>query len=92
MPWFWSDQYDNKLQMVGVSGPADSTVVLGDPESRSFTVTRFEGEVLVEVDAVNRPRDFVLARRLVAQRATRSGGFPADAEVLTDLFPQPARR
>lgn len=69
IPWFWSDQYDVKLQIVGLSGEHDSTVLRGDSDSRSFALFYFKGEKLIAVDAVNRPAEFMLAKKLVPQAA-----------------------
>lgn len=63
VPWFWSDQYDLKLQLVGLSHGYDQCVVRGDPASRSFSALYLRGETLLAVDAVNRPIDFMAAKR-----------------------------
>ncbi len=68
VPWFWSDQYDLKLQMVGFSTEAERGVVRGDPDSRQFAVFHFNGDTLVAADAVNSPREFMVARQLVGKR------------------------
>ncbi|MBS7542185.1 NAD(P)/FAD-dependent oxidoreductase [Ancylobacter oerskovii] len=65
VPWFWSDQADLKLQMVGLSRPGDAEVVRGDPASRRFSVFRFREERLVAIESVNRPADHMLGRRLL---------------------------
>jgi 3-phenylpropionate/trans-cinnamate dioxygenase ferredoxin reductase subunit len=64
-PWFWSDQYDLKLQMVGLSQGYDRTVVRGDIDSAAFSVFYFEGEKLLAVDSVNKPADHMQARRIL---------------------------
>lgn len=69
IPWFWSDQYDVKLQIVGLSGEHDSTILRGDSDSRSFALFYFKGDKLIAVDAVNRPAEFMLAKKLVPQAA-----------------------
>lgn len=66
VPWFWSDQADLKLQIVGLAGPADSSVLRGDPASRRFSVFRFREGVLTAIESVNRPADHMLGRRLLA--------------------------
>ena len=68
VPWFWSDQYDLKLQMVGFSGDGDTTVTRGDPEARRFAVFHLRDGVLVAADAVNSPREFMACRQLVGKR------------------------
>lgn len=65
IPWFWSDQYDVKLQTVGLSGTHDKTVLRGDPSTRSFALFYFEGDKLVAMDAINRPAEFMVAKKLV---------------------------
>ena len=66
VPWFWSDQYDLKLQMVGLSQGHDAVVIRGDMAARAFTAFYLRGGLLIAADAVNRPADFMLARKLVA--------------------------
>jgi 3-phenylpropionate/trans-cinnamate dioxygenase ferredoxin reductase subunit len=70
VPWFWSDQYDVKLQMVGLSAGHDAAVVRGDPErGRSFAVFYLRDGALIAVDAVNRAPEFMMSKQLIAQRA-----------------------
>jgi 3-phenylpropionate/trans-cinnamate dioxygenase ferredoxin reductase subunit len=69
VPWFWSDQYDLKLQIVGLSAGYDEVVVRGDPATRSFAAFYLGGGQLLAVDAVNSPRDFAHGKRLVAAQA-----------------------
>ena len=76
VPWFWSDQYDLKLQMVGFSTDAEHEVVRGDPEENTFATFHFRGDTLIAADAVNRPREFMVARQLV--------GRPVDPKQLAD--------
>jgi len=78
-PWFWSDQYDLKLQMAGLAVAYDDLVVRGDPDDgRELTVLYLRGQVVIAADAVNRPADFAAARRLIA------AGTPVDVDVLRD--------
>jgi 3-phenylpropionate/trans-cinnamate dioxygenase ferredoxin reductase subunit len=65
IPWFWSDQYDVKLQMVGLSADHDQAVVRGKLGDRSFTVFYLRDGVLIAADAVNSSRDFMACRKLV---------------------------
>jgi 3-phenylpropionate/trans-cinnamate dioxygenase ferredoxin reductase subunit len=67
VPWFWSDQYDLKLQMAGLSQGHDRCVMRGSPEARSFCAFYLQGPRVLAVDAVNRPGDFMLVRRALAQ-------------------------
>jgi 3-phenylpropionate/trans-cinnamate dioxygenase ferredoxin reductase subunit len=66
-PWFWSDQYDVKLQIVGLAEGYDQTVLRGDPKSDSFAAFYLANGRLLAVDAVNRPREFMIAKKLVAR-------------------------
>lgn len=68
VPWFWSDQYDLKLQMAGLSQGYDRLVVRGDINGESFSVFYLRKHVLIAADAVNRPQEFMLARKLIADR------------------------
>ncbi|GGY56942.1 NAD(P)/FAD-dependent oxidoreductase [Parvularcula lutaonensis] len=86
VPWFWSDQYDLKLQTAGLLHGYDSTIVRGDPGTRAFSVVYLKGAQLLAVDAVNAPRDFVMARKLIGDRASVDRDRIADAGVaLTEL-------
>jgi 3-phenylpropionate/trans-cinnamate dioxygenase ferredoxin reductase component len=69
VPWFWSDQFDNKLLIVGLSQGFDQQVLRGDPASRSFSVCYLQGGELLAVEAINNPKDYVAARKLIAERA-----------------------
>jgi 3-phenylpropionate/trans-cinnamate dioxygenase ferredoxin reductase component len=66
-PWFWSDQYDLKLQMAGLSSGHDATVMRGAPESRSFMIFYMREGHVIAADAVNRVADFNIAKKLVAE-------------------------
>ncbi len=68
-PWFWSNQYDLKLQTVGISAGHDATVLRGDPATRSFSVLYLKQGKLIAVDAVNMVKDYVQARKLVEEGA-----------------------
>jgi 3-phenylpropionate/trans-cinnamate dioxygenase ferredoxin reductase subunit len=76
VPWFWSDQGDVKLQMVGLSGDATRSVLRGSSDAASFSVFHYAGERLVAIDSVNRPADHVLGRRMIG-----AGISPAPALV-----------
>jgi 3-phenylpropionate/trans-cinnamate dioxygenase ferredoxin reductase component len=69
-PWFWSDQYDLKLQMAGLSQGFEQAVVRGDSrQGRSFSVFYLAGGQVLAVDCVNRPKDFMLGKKLIATPA-----------------------
>jgi 3-phenylpropionate/trans-cinnamate dioxygenase ferredoxin reductase subunit len=65
LPWFWSDQYDLKLQTIGIATGHDATVVRGDPATRSFSVAYLRGGHIVALDCVNAARDYVQGRKLI---------------------------
>ena len=69
VPWFWSDQYENKLFIVGLSQGHDQEITRGDPATRSFSVCYLRGGELLAVEAINHSKDYVAARKLVADRA-----------------------
>jgi len=81
VPWFWSDQFDNKLLIVGLSQGHDRQVLRGDPAARSFTVCYLRGGELLAVEAVNHSKDYMAARRLIAERARPDPDRLADARV-----------
>ena len=68
VPWFWSDQFDLKLQMVGISDGYDAVVQRGSMDADDFAMFYFEDGALIAVDAVNRPREFMACRKLVPER------------------------
>ena len=76
LPWFWSDQYEHKLQMAGFSSDAEESVLRGDPAANQFAVFYLKAGALVAVDAVNSPRDFMAAKQLY--------GKPVDRAALAD--------
>lgn len=81
VPWFWSDQYDLKLQMVGFSAEADEQVVRGDPDTGSFARFYLRDGVVIAVDAVNRPKEFMVSKQLVANRTRVDAGRLEDESV-----------
>jgi 3-phenylpropionate/trans-cinnamate dioxygenase ferredoxin reductase subunit len=86
VPWFWSDQYDLKLQIAGLSEGYDDVVIRGNPAERSFSCLYLEQGRLIATDAINAPRDFVQSRQLIAARAEIDTARLADVEVaLKDL-------
>lgn len=82
VPWFWSDQFDLKLQIAGLSQGHDTTVVRGNPaEGRSFAVFYLKDGVLIAVDAVNRPMEFLTARQLIGTHAQIAPARLADETI-----------
>lgn len=96
-PWFWSDQYDRKIQMAGQSTGGDASAVRGDENADAFSVWHYRGGRLVGVDTVNNSRDHLLARRLLDAGITPSPSQVEDSQFdLATLLPagpavQPAR-
>ncbi|MRL69242.1 NAD(P)/FAD-dependent oxidoreductase [Brevundimonas sp. SPF441] len=78
VPWFWSDQYDVKLQIAGLPFDADRQVVRGDPTASGFAVFHLNGDRIVCVEAVNAPPEFMAGKQLIA-KAT-----PVDVDKLAD--------
>ena len=72
MPWFWSDQYDLKLQMLGFSADGEETVLRGDMEANEFAVFYLKADKIVAVDAVNCPREFMAAKQLVGKTVDKA--------------------
>jgi len=86
VPWFWSNQYDLKLQTVGLSTGHDAAVLRGDPAARSFSVVYLKAGRVVALDCVNAVRDYVQGRALVVGGAAVDPAALADAAVpLKDL-------
>ncbi|PCI67502.1 MAG: pyridine nucleotide-disulfide oxidoreductase [Piscirickettsiaceae bacterium] len=78
VPWFWSDQYDLKLQTAGINSGYDQTIIRGDITSRSFAVFYLKQGRLLAVDAINRPAEFVAARNIITK------GIPVNPQHLQD--------
>ncbi|HEY0803010.1 MAG TPA: oxidoreductase C-terminal domain-containing protein, partial [Steroidobacteraceae bacterium] len=68
VPWFWSDQFDSKLLIAGLSQDYDQQILRGDPASRSFSVCYLKGSELIAVEAINHSKDYMAARKLIAER------------------------
>ena len=82
VPWFWSDQYDIKLQIAGLSDGYDDVVLRGDPAAGSFACFYLAGGVLIAVDAINSPREFMQSKKLIADRARPAPEDLANPELL----------
>ena len=80
-PWFWSNQYDLKLQTVGLSTGYDQAIMRGAPATRSFSVVYLKAGRVIALDCVNMVRDYVAGRKLVEARATPDVVALADPEV-----------
>lgn len=79
-PWFWSNQYDLKLQTVGLSLAADARVVRGDPASGSWSLVYLRAGAVVALDCINAPRDYVQGKALVERGARIAPDLLADAQ------------
>ena len=80
IPWFWSDQYDLKLQIAGLSTGFDTTVTRGNPDAGSFSVFYFKDGRVIASDSVNDPRSFIAARTHLKTKPR----WPADKIADTD--------
>ncbi|HEX5421616.1 MAG TPA: FAD-dependent oxidoreductase [Gammaproteobacteria bacterium] len=78
VPWFWSDQYQLKLQIAGLSRGYDEIAIRGIPEEHSFSAFYLRRGCLIAVDSINSPRDFMFGKKLIAAR------FGTSAAVLMD--------
>lgn len=78
VPWFWSDQYDLKLQIAGLAQPSDTLVQRGDPASRKFSVFHLRDGKVAAVEAVNAAPDYLVGKKLIAE------GKPVDPAKLAD--------
>lgn len=67
-PWFWSDQYDLKLQIAGVPIGCDDMVVRGVPDAPGFALFHMAGDLIQAVEAVNAPAEFLVGRQLIGRR------------------------
>ena len=87
-PWFWSNQYDLRLQTAGLSVGYDQTVIRGNPDDRAFSVVYLKGGRVIALDCVNMVKDYVQGRKLVEARVSPDLAKLADATVpLKELMP-----
>jgi 3-phenylpropionate/trans-cinnamate dioxygenase ferredoxin reductase component len=80
-PWFWSDQYDLKLQIAGLSAGYDEIVVRGSPEDRKFAAFYLKNGTLIAVDAINSPPEFLASKKLIMSGAKLSADILADTSI-----------
>lgn len=78
VPWFWSDQYDLKMQIAGLARPGDRLVQRGDPANRKFAIFHLRDGKVAAVEAVNAAPEYIVGRKLIAE------GTPMTAERLAD--------
>lgn len=81
VPWFWSDQYDVNLQMLGAPERWDRVVLRGDVSQLKFSAFYLQGGILVGVNALNNPKDIRPARQLIAERCLVDADLLANASV-----------
>jgi 3-phenylpropionate/trans-cinnamate dioxygenase ferredoxin reductase subunit len=81
IPWFWSDQYDLKLQIAGLSQGYDQTVLRGEPRERTFSCVYLRNGQMIAIDAINCAKDFLQAKSLIARHAIIDPLRLADARV-----------
>ena len=68
VPWFWSDQYDLKLQIAGLSEGYDETILRGDKKTKSFSCLYLKEGKIIAIDAINRPKDFIQSKVLIQEK------------------------
>lgn len=89
VPWFWSDQYDVKLQIAGLSHASDEIAVRGDPDGDSFAAFYLRDGRLAAVDAVNDPKAYMFARKAIGTGLKVTAGAVADPRTdLAALLPE----
>ena len=89
IPWFWSDQYELKLQTAGVNTGYDDIVLRGDPETRSFAAFYLRAGRLLAVDAINRPAEFVAARNIISKHLSVSAARLSDESIPAKALAKP---
>jgi len=90
-PWFWSDQYDLKLQIAGLSQGYDTHVIRGDPASRKFAVFYLRNGTLIAVDSVNSPPEFLASKKLIMSGAKLAPASLSDTSTpMKDIAAQAA--
>jgi 3-phenylpropionate/trans-cinnamate dioxygenase ferredoxin reductase subunit len=85
-PWFWTDQFDIRLQMTGLGSSADQWILRGDVKDRKFSLFYFRERRLLAVDSVNKPADHLAARKLIASRAALTPEQANDATLDLKAF------
>ena len=87
IPWFWSDQYDHKLQIVGLSGDHDTVTMRGDTSDSKFMLFYTREEELIAVDSINNSKEFLICRKLVTNKVKIKPSMISDpATNLNDLI------
>ena len=78
VPWFWSDQYDHKLQIVGLSGDHDEVVMRGSKSEQSFLLFYLKNKEIIAVNAINSSKEFLISKKLVANKVRISSDIISD--------------
>ncbi|ADU13187.1 NAD(P)/FAD-dependent oxidoreductase [Asticcacaulis excentricus] len=92
VPWFWSDQYDYKLQIAGLMRPGAKLITRGDPMTGAFSVFHLNtNQQVICVESVNRPADFMAGKQLIHKAVAVEDNVIADAESTLKPYLQAAR-
>lgn len=78
VPWFWSDQYDHKLQIVGLSGDHDEVIMRGSKSEQSFLLFYLKDKEIIAVNAINSSKEFLISKKLVANKVRISSDIISD--------------
>jgi 3-phenylpropionate/trans-cinnamate dioxygenase ferredoxin reductase component len=81
VPWFWSDQFENKLLIIGLSPGHDQAILRGDPAARSFSVCYLKDGELLALEAVNHSKDYMAARKVISERMRLDPNKLPDASI-----------
>ncbi len=81
VPWFWSDQYDLKMQIAGLMKPSDTAILRGNPSARKFAVFHLRDGAVAAVEAVNSAPEYIIGRKLAGMRAQVAPERLADTNV-----------
>lgn len=89
LPWFWSDQYNAKLQIAGMNRGYERVVIRGVPSSDQFVAWYLKGDQVLAADCINSPKDFMTAKKIISQKIVMKEADLADLAVdLTTLIPK----
>lgn len=91
LPWFWSDQWDIRLQIAGIAEADDEAIIRGDPAAGRFSVFRMQGGRLSAVESVNQLGEHMAARRLVAERPWLGAADIRNPAVTLEALPSPVQ-
>jgi 3-phenylpropionate/trans-cinnamate dioxygenase ferredoxin reductase subunit len=96
VPWFWSNQYDLRLQTIGLARGHDDIIVRGNPSSREFSLIYLRDSTVIALDCVNSPRDFVQGKALISgavrpdRAAAENTNMPLKALLPPRVHPDPS--